>query len=172
MTEPITTDTPEGAVAAAESPATGLTDAPAVGTTPDAPQGDTGDDSADDDPADDGKAARYRKRAQAAEAERDKLTATLTATRQQIVDAALTARGFDNDRLKAAAAIDVADVLDDDGQVDPALLAAAVDAAAEDLNVRAPSRRPIPNPLVGSASNDRPLPDGLQAFREAFAAKR
>jgi hypothetical protein len=128
------------------------------------------DDAAQD--ADDGKAAKLRKRAQKAEAERDQLAGTLARTRRMIVDAALIARGFDSERLRTAAGVDVETVLTDDGTIDAAKLSTVIEAAAADLGVKEPSRRPLPLPVAGRGGGDRPEPDGLAQFREAFGAKR
>jgi hypothetical protein len=161
MTNPNTpTIEPEGIVEATQ------TDSGAP--QPDAAVSDIAENDQDAD-ADDTKSSKLRHRAQQAETERDALTAVLDGQRREIVTAALTAAGFDSDRLRSAAAIDFESILGDDGLVDPGKLASAIEAAAEDLHVTPPSRRPRPNPLVGRGGGDQPTPDGLQQFREAFS---
>lgn len=160
MTEPIITG------AAVEPPQTA-----SAAPEPDTALSDTDENDDDAQGGDDGKAAHLRKRAQDAEAARDLLADQLTRTRQTIVDQALTARGFDNERVRAAANVDVESLVDEEtGLLDAGRLAAAIEEAAGDLGVKPPSRRPLPLPHVGRGGGDRPVPDGLQAFREAFGA--
>lgn len=157
------TNTPEGTVEAAQTDSGTTEPDTAVSDMPE------NDDVLQDDPDDDAKSSKLRKRAQAAEQERDQLAATLTATRQAIVDRALTEAGMDT-RMLSVVGVELNDLVDEgSGLVDAGKLAAVIDQAQQVVTPK--SRRPAPNPLVGRGGGDRPEPDGLQTFREAFGAK-
>jgi hypothetical protein len=166
-----TTTTTAASTEGTETVAQDAQDDPVADAAVDA-KGDTEIEPQDaaDDP-DDGKSSKLRKRAQAAEQERDELADTLTRTRQAIVDRALGEAGL-NKRLLTAAGYTLDSLVDDEsGLISSDKLSAAVDEAVREFGVTPKSRRPAPNPLVGRGGGDKPEPDGLQTFREAFGAK-
>lgn len=118
---------------------------------------DQRDDDADDQDDGDDKskasrqAARYRTERNEA---RDELAASrlLLATQQSaIIDAAISAAGYDR-RLFDAAEIELDQLVDDRGVVDPAKVTATVARVAAEFHVQ-PQRRPRPTPGQGSGGS-------------------
>jgi len=79
--------------------------------------------------------AHYRRRAQAAEAERDQLRTQIDALRQDAVNGIATAAGVDP-RLLTAAGHQLTDFLTDDGRVDRTTVTEACAKAAAEFGVR------------------------------------
>lgn len=163
-----TTTAPAADTATAASDQTATeAEAPAAETTSGQP--DTSTDSAqapaEGDDTDDGRtdaqigreAARYRVRFRETEAAlseeqtaRQAAEDMLTAQRQAVVDAALTASGLDP-ALLAAAGHTVDDFLGEDGLIDAAKLTEATSAAVARFNVST-RRGPLPNRQQGASS--------------------
>lgn len=124
-----------------------------------------------DDPnaehGDDGKAAKLRKRAQEAEAERDSLRAQLTSALDGVLD-------HEADRIKVnpallrAAGLNAADYVGDDGAVDIPGLAAAVEAKRAELGL---PRRAQPNPLAGLGRGDALSRAGSADWDDVFSPR-
>lgn len=91
------------------------------------------------------KEANLRRRAQAAEAERDQLRDQLDATRQSIVEDIARSMRLDA-RLLAAGGHEVAEFLDDDGHLDRGAVVEALRGVAQEFGVH---RGIAPNPLSG-----------------------
>jgi hypothetical protein len=91
------------------------------------------------------KEANLRRRAQAAEAERDQLRDQLDATRQSIVEDIASSMRLDA-RLLAAGGHEVAEFLDDDGHLDRGAVVEALREVAREFGVQ---RGIAPNPLHG-----------------------
>jgi hypothetical protein len=118
-----------------------------TGTTPD----EIPDDGAPDDGGHGNREVKLRKRAQAAEADRDELRDILARTRQAIVDKALSDAQLDP-RLLAAAGHDVDSLIGDDGLIDPAALHDTIAAVAEEFRLPKPPNPLRPNPQQGIGS--------------------
>lgn len=103
---------------------------------------------ADPDTGDDGK-AKYRRRAQAAETERDELRTQLDTARRGIIEDAC---GLTRPAALWAAGVDPNTLFGDDGQLDHDKLTAAVTDAADRLGLTRAPRTPKPDPSAGSAS--------------------
>lgn len=119
---------------------------------------DTDDTKAGDDAQDDGskaanQAKKYRLRLRETEAERDDLTGRLDAAHKQIAEAMAADRIQKPDALWKAG-VDVHELLDDEGRVDPALVKAAADQAAADLGLARNLVRG--NHVPNEGSNPRP----------------
>ncbi|BBX33934.1 hypothetical protein MMAG44476_23132 [Mycolicibacterium mageritense DSM 44476 = CIP 104973] len=148
---------------------------------PPASEADTDRDDTDDtdDGNADGKgnreAAKLRKRAQKAEAERDEARTQrdaaqdmLTKTRQSIVDTAVHAAGVDP-RLIAAAGHTVETLVGEDGLIDHDKLSAAIAETAREFRVPPKSRPPQPNRQQGTGSGQ---PHGQSSWSSALKAGR
>lgn len=127
-------------------------------TTQETPQGpaDPPETTGGDDGAQDGEptareAARYRRRLREAEAERDALTSRLE-TMQKAEAERIAAGTVTNPAALWAAGTTLADVLTDDGTVDPEKVRAATVTAAERLGLARPARNHVP----GEGGNPRP----------------
>lgn len=155
MTNPTNTTDAAAAATTAETPEAITTTQPHRGDegAAEAPQpendgsGDTEDTEGDPRVAE---ARRYRKRAQAAEAERDSLAERLTGLQRAEAER-LAGEHIVKGAALWATGIDVADVLDEAGQVDPEKVAVFAAQARESLGVEAPRRRPRPNPAQSQA---------------------
>lgn len=124
--------------------------------TPDATEGEENDDTGGD------KATKMRKRAQAAEAERDDLRSQVQALQRQVIEQ--VSRLYRPAALWATGA-DPAALFNTDGTLDRAALAAAEDTAIQQLGV---SRAPRPDPSQGpSGARDATTTWG-QAFQNAL----
>ncbi|OBC12614.1 hypothetical protein A5784_32825 [Mycobacterium sp. 852013-50091_SCH5140682] len=148
--EPSATETAETAVADTVTPETVLEDGSDV-------------DEDQDDDAGDGKggreAAKYRRRLREAEAERDQLAERVTALQRAEVERLATADG-----LKPAAlwsSTELAGLLDDEGVVDAAKVAAAISGARDTLGILKPTHNRREGLTVG-----RPVakPTGREAM--------
>lgn len=113
------------------------------------------DDDADDqgDQGDQGgrrnREAQYRRRAQAAEAERDQLRGQLDTLHRQIVGGIATAHGLPEVGLLESAGHELSSFIADDGQVKAPELIEAVQATISRYNIT-PKSRPRPNGQQGS----------------------
>ena len=107
-------------------------------------------------------AAKYRRRLREAEAERDALT-----TRLEQLQRAEVERLAEQHIAKGSglwAATELADVLDEDGNIDPAKVTAAARAAREQLGL-SQSRHGGKSPMAGRAPS---LEDARKSFTAAF----
>ncbi|ABM13328.1 hypothetical protein [Mycolicibacterium vanbaalenii] len=143
---------------AGDPAATGPTppEPPASDTPPagDADQDDDTDDQGDDDQGDQvgrrNREAQYRRRAQAAEAERDQLRGQLDALHRQIVGNVARAYGLDDVGLLEYRGHELSSFIGDDGTVDTAKIIEATADTIKHCNI-APQRRPVkPNPQQGA----------------------
>jgi hypothetical protein len=109
-------------------------------------------DATDDDDQDSGhrrnREAHYRRRSQAAEAERDQLRAQLDTLHQDIVNEIAPAGGVDA-RLLVAAGHELGSFIGEDGRLDRAAVAEACATTAAEFGVTRRSR-PLPNPQQGA----------------------
>lgn len=113
---------------------------------------------------DNAEAAKWRRQLRQAEAERDKVTATLTAVQRSRVEAVAATHGITADALWAAGA-ELDDLLTD-GQPDPAAIAAAVRDTREKFGI---IRKPA---SVSGLRSGAMLPQPpVDHWRDAFAPK-
>lgn len=105
------------------------------------------DEQPADDDRDDGRAAKYRRRAQAAEAERDTLRTQLDTARRGIVEDAC---GLTRPAGLWAAGVDPNTLFDDDGRLDHDKLTEAVSDAVDRLGLTRAPRTPKPDLSAGS----------------------
>ncbi|MGH3262888.1 MAG: hypothetical protein ACRDNS_12910 [Trebonia sp.] len=174
-----TTDTaaaPEAAVPARSATETNETPTAGTGTPGErenGPQGDT--DDSDDEAEPRGRAAKYRERAQAAEARvteveqaRDELAGTVERLQRLHVEQAVERAGVKPAAVFAVA--DLGDLLGDDGLPDDAKVAAAIKSAREELGVKQPTVADYRNGsgLRSGAGVPQPRRDGWSA---AFARR-
>lgn len=130
---------------------------------PDSTEATPTDDAGEDDDRGDSRASRMRKRAQAAEAERDALRTQLTAARRS---AAENACGLYQPAALWAAGVDVDTLYDDDGRLDPARLKEAAAHARATLGL---ATAPRPDPSQGpSGFHDS---DDNGSWGEAFKSR-
>lgn len=120
------------------------TENPAAELQDDVPQ-DAQDTDAPREGGGNSEAAKWRRRLRDAEAERDALTERLTGLQRAEAER-LAGEHIVKGAALWATGIDVADVLDEAGQVDPEKVAAFSAQARDSLGVEAPRRRPRPNP--------------------------
>lgn len=112
-----------------------------------------------------------RQRLKDAEAERDNLRDVLARTRQRIFEEQIRAEGLEPP-LMAAAGLKVEDFVGEDGLLDVARLAQAIEGKRLDLGLPERSRRPKPNPLVGGGSTPTAPRDLADVLREAARGPR
>lgn len=133
---------------------------------PPAPQEQNGADPNGQPPeSPNGEAAKYRARLRDAETERDGLRTQLDTIRRGEVER-LAAATVARPESIWKAGVELADLLDGDGKVDPAKVTEAVRSAAESLGLARPvpqSRRPGFNPGQGNVTPDIP-PAGWDEF--------
>lgn len=159
-----TTDTPQTAQDSTE---------PAEDTTlaePDERAAQDEPDSHNDGSGDDRQAAKLRKRAQAAEAERDALREQVQALQRQQIDAQVTAAGIKPTAVWATG-VELAELVTDEGTVDAEQVAAAIERARDELGVAPVGRGGAPVPGAGERPTVAP-PNAAQAFAKAFAPKK
>lgn len=116
----------------------------------------------------DHEAKSYRLRLRDTEAERDRLAATLTALQRGRVEAIATQQGITAEALWAAGT-ELDSLLGEDGQPDPIAVAAAADAARQELGID-----PTPPPrrsAAGLRSGAMNPPPPADHWRDAFAPK-
>lgn len=142
------------------------------------PAGDAPDTAAQDtDPAEDttepveddstnGEAAKWRRRLRDAEAERDALAARLEAVQRQQVENLLDASGVKPKAVWAVA--ELADLLADDGTIDPEQVTNAVAVARDKFGIAKPAKGTVV-PGVGNQPNGVPSTD---KWKEAFTPAR
>lgn len=109
-------------------------------------------------------AAKYRKRAQEAEAERDQLRDRLTTAHRTIAE---SMTGLRKPSALWATGTTVDDLLDDDGDLDPAKVQAAAQAAVDELGI---ATAPKPDRSQGGGEWD--APDPKEQFTAAFGPKQ
>lgn len=120
------------------------TENPAAELKDDVPQ-DAQDTDAPKEGGGNSEAAKWRRRLRDAEAERDALTERLAGLQRAEAER-LAGEHIAKSSALWAAGVDLADLLTDEGQVDPEKVAAAAAQARDTLGVEAPRRRPRPNP--------------------------
>lgn len=127
--------------------------------TPEPPQDDTTADAAGDDATDGNpgrEAAKYRRKLRETETERDQLREVVAGMRRAEVER-IAGANVQNPAGLWAAGIDLADLLDPAGQVDPAKVQAATQQAADTLGLA----RPRPNNYVArEGTNSSPRSHG------------
>ena len=106
---------------------TDLNTEPAENTTPDQNAEETQDAR--------GEAAKYRRRLRETEAERDALSGRVEAAQRALVDHVASTAGRIQPAALWASGAKLADLLDADGNVDPAAVTAACDTAARTLGL-------------------------------------
>lgn len=117
----------------------------------------------EDEPEDDGKggreAAKYRRRLRETEAERDALTERVQSLQKSVVDSIVTEGGMGGRMRSAepfwAGGVDLADLLDEEGEVDRDKVLAACDDVCGRFNI---TRRPKPLTVPNEGSNPNPFP--------------
>ncbi len=143
-------------------------------TSQDAPH-EPEDTEPEEEPEDDAKggkeAARYRRRLRETEAERDALTERVESLQRSVVDSIVT-EGGKGGRMHStepfwAGGVDLADLLDEGGDVDRAKVLAAVDDVAVRFGI---TRRPKPNTVPGEGYN--PAPAGRDSMVDVVQGKR
>ncbi|CPR12432.1 hypothetical protein BN971_03731 [Mycobacterium bohemicum DSM 44277] len=134
-------------------------------TTPET-ETDTHDETEADDDRPGRREARYRKRAQEAEAQRDALSATVERLQRRQVEQVITAAG-----LKPAAVFAVAelkDLLAEDGTPDPSKLDAAVRTARDQLGITRPIVQRQMGMRSGASGHPQPKRNG---WTKAFSPR-
>lgn len=127
-------------------------------------------DTENTDSGDDRQAAKLRKRAQAAEAERDALREQVQALQRQQIDAQVTAAGIKPTAVWATG-VELAELTADDGTVDAEAVTAAIERARDELGVTPVGRGGAPVPGAGERPTVAP-PNAAQAFAKAFAPRK
>jgi len=111
--------------------------------------------------------AKLRKRAQAAETERDEVRGQLDALRRQVVAGTIEATG-----VKAAGVLatveDIGTLFAEDGSLDGAALKTAIDSATEAFGLAHPVKAPKPNPAQGSSGSQSEQRQKGSSFADAF----
>lgn len=125
----------------------------------------------EDTPDDDGKggkeAAKYRRRLRETETERDALTKRVETLQRGEVER--LAGHLSQPSAVWAAGVQLADVLDEQGDVDPEKVRLAVTAASEQLGLARAPRTPRPDPSQGGANSSGP---SGPKFSDAFSPGR
>lgn len=140
---------------AATEPQDGVQGTETAATTPEATE--LPEDATEAEETGNGEAAKYRRRLRETEAERDTLAGRLEAMQRGEVER-IAAATVKSPAALWAAGIEVADMLTEDGTVDPAKVRAAASQAADRLGLATP-RPPnyVPregaNPAVGARSS-------------------
>lgn len=111
-------------------------------------------------------AARYRHRAKEAEAQRDELVAQVDALRRAAVEQQVAEHGITAPAGFWASGVTVADLLDDDGALDPEKIQKAAEDATEALGLARPVKMPY-SPHEGRVTDPR----GGGGWQGAFAPK-
>ena len=109
-------------------------------------------------------AAKYRKRAQEAEAERDQLRDRLTTAHRTIAE---SMTGLRKPSALWATGTTVDDLLDDDGDLDPIKVQEAARTVVDELGI---ATAPKPDPSQGGGEWD--APDPKEQFTAAFGPKQ
>lgn len=112
-------------------------------------------------------AAKYRRRLRDTEAERDNLAERVLALQRAEVER--LAGHLTQPNAVWAAGVQLASVLDDQGDVDPDKVRLAVTAAAEQLGLARAPRTPRPDPSQGGANSSGPTGP---KFSDAFGPGR
>lgn len=142
MTKTTTTDTEAATDTAAEAPAPPADDTPheTPAAKPEGPEGASNGKAG-------AEAARYRTQLRAAEAQVADLSAKVEALQRAQVEA--LAADLAKPAALWASGTELADLLDDDGNVDPAKVSEAVDRARDELGLQRAPRTPLPDPTQG-----------------------
>ena len=111
-------------------------------------------------------AAKWRIRLRDTEAERDRLTATLTAVQRGQVESVAIGHGITAEALWASGA-DLKDLLDADGHPDPNAIATAVRDTREKFGII-----PKPASVSGLRSGAAPPQPPANHWRDAFGPKK
>lgn len=114
----------------------------------------------------DGEARKYRLRLRDAEADCDRLAATLTGLQRRSVERHAAAHHVTPEALWAVTGLD--GLLDDDGEPDIGKIADAAQAAADTLGISAPA----PVSAAGLSSGAMPRPAPAKPWQSAFKAKQ
>lgn len=157
-TEPATTPTADPE---ATDPQAGTVDAPDAQAAEDTPE-----DTDDTEPAAGSEAAKYRRKLREAEAERDDLAARVEALQRAQVVTLLEAARVKPDAVFAVAPL--ADLLAEDGTVDPDKVKAAIDSARDRFGIATPTK----GSYVPGIGNQPSAPPKVDAFTQAFAPSR
>ena len=154
------TDAPEVVDVAPDSDA-----APEVDEQPEVDEHEQPDD---EQPADrpGREAAKYRRQLRETETALEAARETATAAQRALVEHLAQTAGRIRPAALWASGADLADLLDDSGNVDPGKVAQAADVAARDLGL---TRTPRPDPTQGRVT-DRP--DASHGWAQAFAPTR
>lgn len=129
------------------------------------PQDTTAEDQAPDDGSKAGKeAAKYRRQLRETEAERDAL-AQRVETLQRAEAERIAGETVTRPAALWAAGIELPDLLDADGNVDPHRVREAVRTAAESLGLARASRTPKPDPSQGAHGHGAPANQWETAMR-------
>ncbi|NYI78709.1 hypothetical protein [Nocardioides panzhihuensis] len=138
---------------------------PAPETPTDPPEGSTGPQEEPEETAEDGnrEAAKYRRRLRDTEADRDRLASQVEALQRTEINRLAVAEGIKAEALWASGAT-LAELLADDGNVDPAKVTKAAKAAVEILGLN--QRRGLRVPLEGRNTGTPKLQE--RTFADAF----
>lgn len=116
-------------------------------------------------------AAKYRRRLRETEAERDALTERVESLQRSVVDGIVTEGGMGGRMHSAepfwAGGVDLADLLDEGGDVDRGKVLAAADDIAVRFGI---TRRPKPNTVPGEGYN--PAPAGRDSMVNVVQGRR
>ncbi len=126
--------------------------------------GDTTTTDTEPAPTDNRREARYRRQLRDTEAERDQLADQLATMRRAEAEH-IAAATIAKPAALWAAGIDLADLLGDDGNVDPAKVAAAAGTAREQLRLEAPRRN------VVRSEGANPASARTTSFADAFSPR-
>jgi len=107
--------------------------------------------------------AKLRKRAQAAEQERDQLASRVEALQRQIVDDAVERTGVPSKAFWAAN--ELGSLLDDGGNVNTAAVTEAAEQVRREFSI---ARLPQPNRAQGSSASGPPEESAQDAWKNAF----
>lgn len=132
--------------------------APADDTTDATTEGTEGGNNAE--------AARYRRKLRKAEGERDALAQRLETLQRQQADTLITATGVKPDAVYAVA--ELADLLTDDGGIDPEKVTAAIAAARDRFGITKPAK----GTHVPGVGNQPSATLTVDTWREAFTPSR
>ncbi|MGC0362925.1 hypothetical protein ABH922_000909 [Rhodococcus sp. 27YEA15] len=148
MTAPIdpTTAETEQAPVTAENPTPEA--GKGVGTTDTTPEADA---TPEVDAKPDNEAAKYRRRLREAETERDTYATRLDVLQRQVIESVCDAAGFKAAGFWASG-VEIKDLLDEDGGIDPDKISAAIEMAVSTLGLEVRPRVPQPNPQQGGGS--------------------
>lgn len=111
-------------------------------------------------------AAKYRTQLRAAEAERDTVSGRLETAHRTMVEG-IASKSLAKPEALWKAGVQLADLLDDDGNVDPEKVNAAVLTAKEELGLERPAYGPI---VPGQGDTPNPIKTS-ESFANAFSPR-